>query len=564
MAEAGIIGRGSDGYYHPENEEQVVALVKHAAENKLQIRVRGASHSTAWSIFTDPVGGHPENKTLNRRPPAGRNLDLIMDRMIGIEWIDAQQGIIEAEAGIHLGVDPYDPVGTSTLDNSLLYQLFQQGWGVNDLGGITHQTLGGFTGTGSSGGSLKYDLNNVTALRIVDGTGRAAWIEDSDPIFPAAAVSMGLLGIVTKFRLRLNPTFLVEGQEITTPPTQPDCPIDLFGPGGDGKPSMQDFLETTDYARMLWWPQQGAERVVIWEARRDDSPPPPDFQPRPYQEFPPNLVGWLEQLLGAVFYILLGNSGFRGTVPKLLRAYLRFVRCVAAMWSGGPLAFAAAALVAAIAALVLAIPTVVFILSPALLERLFPIALGTLQPMSNGKPTLFRDYYWRSLCMDNTADDILMGTEFTEIWVPIQHTQTCMNLLKNFFETGEQATGWFSTEIYGTKARNAWLSPAYSDGTDEYRNGASRFDVFWYRANEGQPNVRGGFFQQYWDLFAASGIPFRFHWGKFVPAYDFPQWAEHYRTSLPKFDDFMALRQERDPHDIFFTRYWRERFTGQP
>ncbi len=34
--------------------------------NSLQIRVRGASHSTAWSIFTDPVDGKPENRTLNR------------------------------------------------------------------------------------------------------------------------------------------------------------------------------------------------------------------------------------------------------------------------------------------------------------------------------------------------------------------------------------------------------------------------------------------------------------------------------------------------------------------
>ena len=40
-----------------------------------------------------------------------------------------------------------------------------------------------------------------------------------------------------------------------------------------------------------------------------------------------------------------------------------------------------------------------------------------------GKPTLFDDYYWRSLPMDNTADDILLGTEFTEIWVPLQYTQ---------------------------------------------------------------------------------------------------------------------------------------------
>jgi hypothetical protein len=67
----------------------------------------------------------------------------------------------------------------------------------------------------------------------------------------------------------------------------------------------------------------------------------------------------------------------------------------------------------------------------------------------------------------------------------------------------------------------------------------------------------------YWDLFLANGIPFRFHWGKFVPAYDFPFWADHYRTSLPRFDAFLEVRQARDPDNVFFTQYWRQRFTGQ-
>jgi hypothetical protein len=64
------------------------------------------------------------------------------------------------------------------------------------------------------------------------------------------------------------------------------------------------------------------------------------------------------------------------------------------------------------------------------------------------------------------------------------------------------------------------------------------------------------------DVFLNNGIPFRFHWGKFIPAYDFPFWAGHYRQSLPKFDEFMKIRQARDPDGVFFTRYWRERFTG--
>jgi D-arabinono-1,4-lactone oxidase len=47
-----------------------------------------------------------------------------------------------------------------------------------------------------------------------------------------------------------------------------------------------------------------------------------------------------------------------------------------------------------------------------------------------------------------------------------------------------------------------------------------------------------------------------------VPGYDFEQWAAHYRQSLPKLGDFLAARQQRDPHDVFFTTYWRQRLTG--
>lgn len=566
MAQADIIPKGADGYYHPKNEDEVIALVKYAAANKLLIRVRGASHSTALSIFTDPVDGKPVNKTLTRRPPVGPNLNLSLDQMIALHWIDEKGGIVEAEAGIHLGEDPYDPIGVSTLGNSLLHQIFEKGWGINDLGGITHQTVSGFTATGSAGGSLIYELDNVIGFRVVDGTGNASWIEKSDPIFPAMSASVGLLGIVTMVRLKLNPTFNIFGQEVTTPPTQPECPIDLFGPGGAAKPSMRKFLEDTPYSRILWWPQKGAERVVIWQAVRRDGVQSGAFTPVPYQEFDTNLLGWIEQLLGSIFFVLLGNRNPFAIVAKLARNYARFCHCLARMWSAsiGPLAWLPAAIVTLVLALLLLVPTLIFMLFPPLLTALFPTALDILQPMTGtGKPTLFEDYYWRSLPMDNTADDILLGTEFTEIWIPIQHTERCMNLLNDMFvDKGVPATGYYSTEIYGSKRSEAWLSPAYSDGSDEYKDGVVRFDVFWFRENPGEPNSDTGFYRQYWDLFLANGIPFRFHWGKFIPKYDFPFWAEHYRKSLPKLEAFLKVREARDPDGVFFTQYWRERLTG--
>ncbi|MDJ0277697.1 D-arabinono-1,4-lactone oxidase [Sphingomonas sp. 2R-10] len=568
MYDQSIVPRATDGYHHPASEDDVIALVRHAVAHRLQIRVRGASHSTAWSIFTDPVDGFPANHTLACDPPPGPNLDLVMDRMIDLVWIDEVKGIVEVGAGIHLGPDPYNPIGPSTPENSLLYQIYEKGWAVNDLGGITHQTVSGFSATGSAGGSLIYDFDNIVAFRVVDGRGDAAWIEQGDPIFDAMRVSVGLLGIVVRVRLQLVPMFDIYGQELTVQIDDPACPIDLTGPGDATRPSMAHFLTETPYSRVLWWPQRGAERLVIWQAIRQDSGKPSTIIPVPYQEFTPDLGGWVEQLLGYVFYTLLGNHGFAATVPKLRRGYARFAHCVARMWAGRlgrPVAVFLANAIAGLIGVLLAIPTLVFLLAPGLLARLFPTALNIFQPISKpGRPTLFQDHYWRSLCMDNTADDILMGTEFTEIWVPIGRTEQCMKLLDAMFrQRGTQAIGWFSTEVYSSTPSKAWLSPAYSDGGDEWRNGVARFDVFWFRGNAGEPQAAEGFFRQYWDLFRDAGVPFRFHWGKFVPSYDFPIWAEHYLQTLPRLNDFLALRAERDPQGVFFTGYWRERLTGR-
>lgn len=567
MKQQDIIARGADGYYHPANEGEVIALIQYAVANGLQIRTRGAAHSTAWSIFTDPVDGKPENKITVVEPPAGDNMNVAMDNMFALTWIDEAAGIVEAEAGIHLGHDPNDPFNKSTLENSLLYQIYLKGWAINDLGGITHQTLSGFVGTGSAGGSLVYSLDNVIGFRVVDGTGNASWIEKGDEIFDAMQLSVGLLGIVTKVRLQLAPMYNIYGQEVTTPVTKAGCPIDLFGPGDAKKPSMRRFLEMTPYSRMMWWPQKEAERVTIWQAVRSPAAQPEAFTPVPYQEFAPDFFGQTEQLLAAMLFTLLGNRGISETFPLLFQNYGYYHANLVSMWNrkiGEIGAQILAGMATLLIAIILFVPLLFFTLFPAVIRALFPYVLPIFEGMTKpGQPTQFQDYYWRSLCMDNTADDNLLGTEFTELWIPIQYTERVMNLMQDMFDKkGVVATGYYSTEIYGGATSSAWMAPSYTDGQDEYKDGCVRLDIFWYRNNDSDPYVKHGFFEQYWNLLLANNIPFRFHWGKFVPGYDFPFWAKHYRDSLPKLADFLAVRARRDPHNVFFTTYWQERLTG--
>jgi hypothetical protein len=153
--------------------------------------------------------------------------------------------------------------------------------------------------------------------------------------------------------------------------------------------------------------------------------------------------------------------------------------------------------------------------------------------------------------MDNGADVILLGTEFTEIWVPLSRTEQVMKLFKERFdEGGFEATGYYATELYAANASSFWLSPSYGEPV-------FRVDLFWYKGNAGDPAIRDGFYAQFWDLLRQKGIPFRLHWGKFLPEYDYGDWAAYLRTQYPKWDDFMALRATRDPRNVFLTKYWR-------
>ncbi len=565
MSDEITINAGKDGFYHPENEEQIIQLVKKAYTENLQIRCRGAAHSLAHVIYTDPGKDDSPvpNKVSEQFPPKGPNINIMFDKYNKLTWIDEEQGIVEVEAGIHLGYDPMDPAGRSSLKNSLLYQAFKKGWALNDLGGITHQTVSGFMMTGSAGGTLMYSLeDNLLALRIIDGSGNVQWIEkekDNDT-FNAFALSMGLLGIVSRVKFKLTKNYFIYGQQITTPTDSNDSPIDLFGNGSEGKPSMKEFLMKTPYTRILWWPQKKVERVVIWEAVRGAAIP--IFSPMPYREFGDQPFSTqLEQLGGALLFTMLGNNNFFTIWKKLGKDFKQFLKNVKNRWgqkTGKFLSWILSSLTTLLIYIISFIVVLFFSVFKFLLIWLYPAIVSILQPLTKeGKADLFMDYMWRSLPMDNEADDILMGTEFTEIWVPLSKTREAMQLLKKLFdEDGIAASGYYATEMYAGIKSNYWMSPSYKEDT-------LRIDVFWYINNAGNPAGKDGLFSKFWEILRINNIPFRLHWGKFLPEYNYKEWTEYFRSQFPRWDDFMKLRSECDPKNIFLTSYWRRHLFGE-
>jgi hypothetical protein len=567
----------ADGFYHPASEQDLVALVQLANREGRQLRVRGAAHSVSRAVYTDPPRPYPDRVTV-QKPQPGPNLNAMLDRYRGWRVRDEARRLVEADAGIHLGPDPGDPTGESGLKESLLWQLAtEKGWTLEETGGITHQTVSGFTATGSAGGSLQYAATaNLWGFRFVDGRGEVHEVtrEDADPdLFFAMCPNLGLLGVVSTVILQCTEAFNIEGQEAIT--TVETCPADLFGEGSPSRPSLEVLLRKTPYARLVWWPQRGADRVIAWRAKR--IPTEPGFQPKPYSQFGDDPEA--EQYAIGILFTIVGNLGNLSQAKgKLEDDFDQLKRVLALLGEKdlGPVGkLIGKALAAAIEGGVDAAITVLELAAPLIRKELpdfLPRLIAAFNELDadksgaeKGKPQSFRDYGWHGLPMDNQASDVLMPTEFTEPWVPLPRTGEVMRLLRDYFDAPSdkaealRRTGTFAWELYATMPERFWLNAAHSDGSDEWRDGAFRVDPYWFVENAEDPVE---FYGQLWTLLAEAGIPFRLHWGKFQPRY--PEgdrgWVDFFRAQYPRWDDFLALRAERDPNNIFLTDYWRKRF----
>jgi hypothetical protein len=598
---------GNDGYYHPSSEAEVVELVKLAASTTppTKVRVRGSAHSVVASIYTADYDGTGE-------PPAG-SIDVMLDKLRAIGPIvpvagEVGRATVEVEAGCNLGRNPYDPTGTSTWENSLNLTLQRAGYALDDLGGISHQTVGGFLATGSSGGSTTYSIDDdIEAIRFVDGEGNVHEVSryDADPsLFQAVGVSMGLLGIVTKVRFRVRKTYNIYGTQTTGKVS--DAYVDFYGNGDASKPSLREYLTTTPYARLMWWPQRDFDKLQVWQACRTD--PVPGFVAQPYEELTQDpRLAQPAALAGSMVYLIIGNlskidllpgklgdwlAAFQATLeghpvdngcreepsaaaPAIDRATLfadierrlatAFESVAAKIGAGHPLLAKLGLslgglpdwLAKAMTGLVKDVLDGAFDSKAAqgvadVLAQLMPWLIAPILGLfvNDGVQT-FWDTWMCGLPMDNQIDDRLFPVAFTELWIPIERTAEVMTALRTYFagggsaENAYKATGSFSTEIYAAKKSPFWLSPSY--GTD-----VVRIDVFWFELNATGPE---DFYQPFFDLLAPFG--FRPHWGKYLPPAS-PQWREYYENQLPRLGDFLALRATLDPKKLFLNPYWRE------
>ena len=92
-----------------------------------------------------------------------------------------------------------------------------EGRALHNLGSLPHISVAGAVATGTHGSGVRNaNLSSaVTAVDIMDATGTVQRIDEAHPWFPAAALSIGALGVVTAVELRTEPTYTVTQQAYT-------------------------------------------------------------------------------------------------------------------------------------------------------------------------------------------------------------------------------------------------------------------------------------------------------------------------------------------------------------
>ena len=535
-----------------------------AAKSPGSVRVRGAMHSVEESIVADSAA--PTTVCL------GSGFQTI-------RFDTTDLPLVQVGGGLRLGGDPDEGVPASVGVLNWLATRSPQAFSVPDLGGITHQSVGGFLSTGSSGGSLTYALEDaIVSITFMDGTGQLRTVAPTAGDFDAVGVSMGLFGVITAIEIKPIPRFAIFGTESTT-----DIDKAAFQPFASGPTGLEAYLRSQDYCRIMWWPQEDVEKLVTWRASK--GPIPDKFKPDPYQEvgdpnedprsYPPEIgKALVPNLLTAILDNITGLialfEAHRDELPDDFIEWLeRTINTIITDKGEGLKRILSQATSSEIQqfgvdlyfsllgnrktnALAKDIFTTLFGDETTFETKWSPLIMNGVFLIDDANkvvpgPQSFQDYGDLGLPMDNQISDRLMPTEFTELWIPIDQTVPVMTALRDHYKKGRyDATGTYACELYATKASQFWMSPAYD--TD-----VIRVDVFWFGRNgDGTPSQ---FYQQFWDLL--KPYKFRPHWGKYLPPSS-TYGPAYYKGVYPRLADFLTLRAKYDPKQVFVTEYWRD------
>jgi L-gulonolactone oxidase len=192
----------------PGTVDEVAAQVKEASGTGRRIKAVGSGHSfTAIAVADDQR--------------------LYLHRLAGLVAIDGP--LVTVQAGMPLA--------------TLNAVLAEHGLALPNLGDIDEQTVAGAISTGTHGTGAKHATlaSCVEAVKLVTGTGEVLAIGPDDPIFPAARLGLGALGILVEVTLRCVDAFTLLADERPMPLKEVLAGID-------------DWIPANDHVEFYWYP----------------------------------------------------------------------------------------------------------------------------------------------------------------------------------------------------------------------------------------------------------------------------------------------------------------------
>ena len=201
-----------DAIYHPENEEQIAALVRQACDSKKRVKVLGEALS--WSDIIDVP-----------------TTAMRFDKMASVLEVNRDQLRIRLQPGARL--------------NDVNEILAQNGLAFDNFGSIILQTAAGYTATGThgTGGRTPILSTCIEKIRMVDGLGQIRELDaDNEPeLFSAARVNLGCLGVVSEITFSCIEAFDIEEQ------------LDLVE-FDTALAELDNIVNNNDYCKLWWLP----------------------------------------------------------------------------------------------------------------------------------------------------------------------------------------------------------------------------------------------------------------------------------------------------------------------
>lgn len=232
----------------PESEAHVIDLVRAAEESDAVVRVAGSGHSFVPLCATDGVV-------------------LSLDNLQGVIDTDPdrQQAVVWAGTKLHQLGEP----------------LWRAGLALENQGDIDRQSLAGAISTGTHGTGVRLGnlATQVAGVRLVLASGDildcSATTEPD--VFHAARLSLGALGVITQFTLRLVPAYRL--RERTWAASVDECLEQL-----------PTLMQATRHFEFFWCPNTDTCAMKALD--------PTDDEPTPPQEWPYAPPGHVDRYVG--------------------------------------------------------------------------------------------------------------------------------------------------------------------------------------------------------------------------------------------------------------------------